>query len=146
MQKSFFKLIWCAFPLTKIIYAYTAYTFHLETNNSFEVTSLLLMLFGIICCSLSILLSKKIHEKDFYESKIVRAFFGSRTTNNNANGITANFSLFVMLLGLAETAALFGFVQYIITGNLIVGIILFALCFIAWLFNYPNNQENQEEE
>ena len=138
MKSTVFKLIWFAFPLTKVVYAYLAYSNSVKVNNSFSPVSLLLLLIGFITCTVSILLSKKIYKKTFYENKIVKTFF----CKPNSDEKTTIFGLFAVLLGLAEDAALFGFVQYIITGNLIVGIILFAFCFIAWLFNYPKAIEN----
>ncbi|MBO4386221.1 MAG: hypothetical protein J5817_04300 [Treponema sp.] len=133
MNSAVFKLIWFAFPVTKAVYAYLAYSNPIKVNNSFSPVSLLMLLFGFITCTVSILLSKKIYKKSFYENKIVKTFL----SKPNSDEKTTIFNLFAMMLGLAENAALFGFIQYIITGNLIVGIILFAFCLIAWLFNYP---------
>lgn len=141
MKKNLYKLIWFGFPLTKLVYAYLAYTQNKEINNSLELINLLFMLIGITTCLISIIFSKKIFQKNFYESKIIKAFMG----NKNADDIYSKFPLYTMMLGLAESAALFGFVQFIITGNLITGAMLFALCFIAWLFNYPSNIESEEE-
>ena len=144
MKSSFFKLIWFCFPLTKVVYAYIAYSNQKEINNSFEIVNLLLLVIGITTCIVSILLSKIIYKKSFYENKIVTSILGNNVNVHESGNMMLIFTLFVMLLGLAESAALFGFVQYFITGNIIVGIILFASCFIAWLFNYPANQENAE--
>ena len=36
MNKKMFKLIWFGFPLTKIVYAFLAYSNRKEINNSFE--------------------------------------------------------------------------------------------------------------
>ena len=138
MNSAVFKLIWFAFPVTKAVYAYLAYSNPIKVNNSFSPVSLLMLLFGFITCTVSILLSKKIYKKSFYENKIVKTFL----SKPNSDEKKTIFNLFAMMLGLAENAALFGFIQYIITGNLIVGIILFAFCFIAWLFNYPKAIEN----
>ncbi|MCR5316930.1 MAG: hypothetical protein K6E22_01760 [Treponema sp.] len=138
MNSAVFKLIWFAFPVTKAVYAYLAYSNPIKVNNSFSPVSLLMLLFGFITCTVSILLSKKIYKKSFYENKIVKTFL----SKPNSDEKKTIFNLFAMMLGLAENAALFGFIQYIITGNLIVGIILFAFCFIAWLFNYPNASTN----
>ena len=146
MKSSLFKLIWFCFPLTKVVYAYIAYSNQKEINTSFEIVNLLLMIMGIVACIISIFLSKRIYKKSFYENKIVTSLLGINVPTNESGNMMRNFTLFVMLLGFAESAALFGFVQYVITGNIIVGIILFASCFIAWLFNYPKNQENQKEE
>ena len=74
------------------------------------------------------------------------AFFGKNMSSKDFPSEATVFNLFVMLLGLAESAALFGFVQFLLTGNLIAGIILFALCFIAWLFNYPTINEGRDDE
>ena len=125
MKKSLFKLVWFVFPLTKLVYAYLAYSQHKEINNAFELTSILLMGIGIIACAVSIFLSKKIYKKSFLENKAVSMFVGSRASDNESK----TFVLFSMLLGLAESAAVFGFVQYIITGNLIAGIVLYVFCF-----------------
>ena len=114
--------------MTKAVYAYLAYSNPIKVNNSFSPVSLLMLLFGFITCTVSILLSKKIYKKSFYENKIVKTFL----SKPNSDEKKTIFNLFAMMLGLAENAALFGFIQYIITGNLIVGIILFAFCFIAW--------------
>lgn len=139
MNKKMFKLIWFGFPLTKIVYAFLAYSNRKEINNSFEVLSLLMMLLGLITCTVSIILSKKIYQKNFFENKVVKALAG-----NKADNTFTIYYLFSMLLGLAETAALFGFVQYLLTGNLIVGCILYVFCFIAWAFNYPSDRDEAE--
>ena len=97
---------------------------------------------GIIACAVSIFLSKKIYKKSFLENKTVSMFVGSRASDNESK----TFVLFSMLLGLAESAAVFGFVQYIITGNLIAGIVLYVFSFVAWLFNYPFAAESEEDE
>ena len=66
---------------------------------------------------------------------------GNLKYNNESFSV---FYLFTMLLGLAETAALFAFVQYILTGNLIVGCILYAFSLTAWAFNYPSDMKEDE--
>ncbi len=142
MKKNLFKLVWFVFPLTKLVYAYLAYSQHKEINNAFELTSILLMGIGIIACAVSIFLSKKIYKKSFLENKTVSMFVGSRASDNESK----TFALFSMLLGLAESAALFGFVQYLLTGNLIAGIVLYVFCFVAWLFNNPSAAESEEDE
>ena len=142
MNKKLWKLIWFGVPLTKVVYAYLAYTTQKEIDNSFQMLSLIILFIGLICGIISILLSRIIYKKSFYENKIVKALMGSQ---RNSNDISAIFYLFTMSLGLAESAALFGFVQYIITGNLIVGIILYAFSLLAWAFNYPSVKEEDEE-
>ena len=142
MNKKMWKLIWFGVPLTKVVYAYIAYTSRKEIDNSFQMLSLIILFIGLICSIISILLSRIIFKKSFYENKIVKTLMGSQ---RNSNDISAIFYLFTMSLGLAESAALFGFVQYIITGNLIVGIILYALSLLAWAFNYPYDKEEDEE-
>ena len=144
-NKTHFKLIWFGFPVTKLVYAYLAYSNQKEINNSFQMLSLAFLLIGLTTSCVSMLLSKKIYKKSFYENKIVTSFLSRQATSNEDASMSALFSLFAMLLGLAESAALFGFVQYIMTGNLIVAGILFAFCFIAWIFNYPSNQDSEEE-
>lgn len=143
MKSIYLKLIWWGSPLTKVIYAYLAYLQQKEINNSFNPTSLLILIIGIITATISILLSKKIYDKSFYENKIVRAFTNLNRINNETENSPVIFALFAMLLGLAESSALFGFVQFIITGNLLVAIILYAFCFTAWLFNYPQKKNIQ---
>lgn len=142
MKKNVLKFVWFVFPLTKLVYAFLAYSQHKEINNAFELTSILLMGIGIIACTVSIFLSKKIYKKSFLENKAVSMFVGNRASDNESK----TFVLFSMLLGLAESAAVFGFVQYIITGNLIAGIVLYVFCFVAWLFNYPSAAESEEDE
>ena len=142
MNKKLWKLIWFGIPLTKIVYAYIAYTNHKPIDNSFQLVSLLILFIGLITCIVSILLSKKIYKKSFYENKFIKSLIGSQ---KNADESFTIFYLFTMLIGLAESAALFGFVQYIITGNLIVGIILFVFSLIAWAFNYPSQKEEDEQ-
>ena len=142
MNKKWWKLIWFGVPLTKVIYAFLAYSTRKDIDNSFQLVSLLVLLIGLITCTVSILLSKKIYQKNFYDNKIVKAFMGSYKTSDKDSAI---FYLYSMLLGLAETAAVFGFVQYIITGNLIVGCILYAFTLIAWAFNYPSEKKDDEQ-
>ena len=141
MNKKMWKLIWFGAPFTKVIYAYLAYANQKDIDNSFQMLSLLILLIGLISCSICILLSKKIYQKSFYESKLVKNLVG---TQKNAKSDPV-FYLYIMLLGLAESAALFGFVQYLLTGNLIVGFILYGFCFIAWAFNYPADFEEDEQ-
>ena len=141
MNKKMMKLIWFGVPLTKIIYAFLAYSNHKEIDNSFQMLSLLILIIGLIACILSIVLSKKIYQKNFYENKFVKSLAGNYRNSGNKNTI---FVLFTMLLGLAETAALFAFVQFIITGNLIVGAILYAFSLTAWICNYPSDIEEDE--
>lgn len=143
MNKKFWKLIWFGVPLTKVVYAYLAYSTQKEIDNSFQMLSLIILLIGITTCTISILLSRKIYKKTFYDNKIVKVFMGSQKKSDDSSAI---FYLFTMLLGLAETAAVFAFVQFIITGNLIVGIILYAFSLLAWAFNYPSVKEEDEEE
>ena len=143
MNKKFWKLIWFGVPLTKVVYAYLAYSTQKEIDNSFQMLSLIILLIGITTCTISILLSRKIYKKSFYDNKIVKVFMGSQKKSDDSSAI---FYLFTMLLGLAETASVFAFVQYIITGNLIVGIILYAFSLLAWAFNYPSEKEEDEEE
>ncbi|MCR5188531.1 MAG: hypothetical protein K6C97_06310 [Treponema sp.] len=143
MNKKLWKLIWFGVPLTKVVYAYLAYTSRKEIDNSFQILSLLILLIGILTCTISILISRKIYKKSFYDNKIVKALMGSQIKSDDASTI---FYLFTMLLSLAEAAAVFGFVQYIITGNLIVGIILYAFSLLAWAFNYPSVKENDDEQ
>ena len=145
MKSIYYKLIWWGFPLTKVIYAYLAYLQQKEINNSFNTTSLLLMIIGIIACAVSIFLSRKIYEKKFYESKIAKTFSTNIMSRNKPDSKSIIYTLFIMLLGLAESSALFGFVQFILTGNLLAAVILFAFCFIAWLFNYPKEIEEEKE-
>ncbi len=112
MRKALFKIIWFSFPLTKLVYAYLAYTQNKGINNSFELTTILLMAVGIITCLISIILSGKIYQKSFYEGKIVSTFFGNAVSGKDSSGETIIFNLFSMLLGLAECSALFGFIQF----------------------------------
>ena len=142
MKQNLFKLVWFVFPLTKLVYAFLAYSQHKAINNAFELTRILLMGIGIIACAVSIFLSKKIYKKSFLENKTVSMFVGNRASDNESK----TFALFTMLLGLAESASLFGFVQYLLTGNLIAGIVLYVFCFVAWLFNDPSAQEPEEDE
>ncbi len=142
MNKKMWRLIWFGVPLTKVVYAYIAYTSRKEINNSFQMLSLIILFIGLISSIISILLSKKIYKKSFYDSKIVNALMGSQRKSDDTFAI---FYLFTMLLGLAEASALFGFVQFIITGNLIVGIILYAFSLLAWAFNYPSVKEEDEQ-
>ncbi len=143
MNKKLWKLIWFGVPLTKVVYAVLAYTSRKEIDNSFQMLSLLILFIGLITCIVSILLSKKIYKKSFYENKFIKSLIGSQ---KNADESFTIFYLFTMLLGLAEASALFGFVQFIIRGNLIVGIILYAFSLLAWAFNYPSVKENDDEQ
>ena len=142
MNKKFWKLIWFGVPLTKVVYAYLAYSTQKEIDNSFQMLSLIILLIGITTCTISILLSRKIYKKSFYDNKIVKVFMGSQKKSDDSSAI---FYLFTMLLGLAETASVFAFVQFILTGNLIVGIILYAFSLLAWAFNYPSVKKEDEE-
>ncbi len=142
MNKKLWKLIWFGVPFTKVVYAYLAYTSRKEIDNSFQILNLLILLIGILTCTISILISRKIYKKSFYDNKIVKTMMG---TQKNADDSSTIFYLYTIMLGLAESAALFGFVQYIITGNLIVGIILYAFSLLAWAFNYPSVKEEDEE-
>ncbi len=142
MNKKLWKLIWFGVPFTKVVYAYLAYTSRKEIDNSFQILNLLILLIGILTCTISILISRKIYKKSFYDNKIVKTMMG---TQKNADDSSTIFYLYTIMLGLAESAALFGFVQYIITGNLIVGIILYAFSLLAWAFNYPSVKEEDEQ-
>ncbi len=141
MNKKLWKLLWFGVPLTKVVYAFLAYSNRKEIDNSFQMVSLLILIIGLINCTLSILLSRKIYQKSFYENKLVKMLTGNLKYNNESFSV---FYLFTMLLGLAETAALFAFVQYILTGNLIVGCILYAFSLTAWAFNYPSDMKEDE--
>jgi hypothetical protein len=141
MNKKMWKLIWFGVPLTKIVYAYIAYTNRKEIDNSFQLLNVLILFIGLITCTISILLSKKIYHKDFYENKLVKALAASQRSPK----LDEVFYFYWMLLGLAESAAVFGFVQFILTGNLVVGCILYAFTFIAWAFNYPSEKEEDEQ-
>lgn len=141
MNKKLWKLIWFGVPFTKVVYAYLAYTSRKEIDNSFQILNLLILLIGILTCTISILISRKIYKKSFYDNKIVKTMMG---TQKNADDSSTIFYLYTIMLGLAESAALFGFVQYIITGNLIVGIILYVFSLLAWAFNYPSEKEDNE--
>ncbi len=141
MNKKLWKLLWFGVPLTKMVYAFLAYSNRKEIDNSFQMVSLLILIIGLITCTLSILLSRKIYQKNFYENKLVKMLTGNLKYNNESFSV---FYLFTMLLGLAETAALFAFVQYILTGNLIVGCILYAFSLTAWAFNYPSDIKEDE--
>ena len=114
-QNQLFKLIWFVYPLTKLVYAYIAYSSHTEIDNSFQTLCLIFLLIGIASSCISMFLSKKIYKKSFYENKIVSTFLGNKASNREAT----TFTLFTMLLGLAESTALFGLVQYLMTGDLI---------------------------
>ncbi len=142
MNKKLWKLLWFGVPLTKMVYAFLAYSNRKEIDNSFQMVSLLILIIGLITCTLSILLSRKIYQKNFYENKLVKMLTGNLKYNNESFSV---FYLFTMLLGLAETAALFAFVQYILTGNLIVGCILYAFSLTAWAFNYPSDIKEDEQ-
>jgi hypothetical protein len=142
MNNMSLKLLWFIFPLTKLVYAYLAYSNRKEVNNSFQMISIMMLIIGFVICMISILLSKIIYKKNFSENKIVKSFLGNSGTDSSM----ATFTLFAMLLGLAESAALFGLVQFLLTGNLIVGIILFALCFVAWAFNFPRGQNDRTDD
>ena len=141
MNKKLWKLLWFGVPLTKVVYAFLAYSNRKEIDNSFQMVSLLILIIGLITCTLSILLSRKIYQKNFYENKLVKMLTGNLKYNNESFSV---FYLFTMLLGLAETAALFAFVQYILTGNLIVGCILYVFSLTAWAFNYPSDMKEDE--
>lgn len=141
MNKKLWKLLWFGVPLTKVVYAFIAYSNRKEIDNSFQMVSLLILIIGLITCTLSILLSRKIYQKSFYENKLVKMLTGNLKYNNESFSV---FYLFTMLLGLAETAALFAFVQYILTGNLIVGCILLVFSLTAWAFNYPSDMKEDE--
>ena len=142
MNKKLWKLLWFGVPLTKVVYAFLAYSNRKEIDNSFQMLSLLILIIGLTACTLSILLSRKIYQKSFYENKLVKSFIGS---TKNADDSSSVFVLFTMLIGLAETAVLFAFVQYILTGNLIVGCILYAFSLTAWAFNYPSDMKQDEQ-
>ena len=142
MNKKLWKLIWFGAPLTKVVYAFLAYSNRKEIDNSFQMVSLLVLIIGLAACALSILLSRKIYQKNFYENKLVKSLIGSP---RNMVGSDSIFVLFTMLIGLAETAALFAFVQYILTGNLIVGCILYVFSLTAWAFNYPSDMKEEEQ-
>lgn len=146
MKSKYFKLFWVLFPVTKIVYGYLVYSFEISINNSFNIMSLTLLIIGIIDCLISIFLSKKIYKSSFYNGKFVKRLLLNRSNNNLQNHIYFKFNLFITLLGLTETAALFGLVQYLITGNLIVCGILFSFCIISWLFNYPSIKEIEENQ
>ena len=141
MNKKLWKLIWFGVPLTKVVYAFLAYSNRKEIDNSFQMVSLLILIIGLITCTLSILLSRKIYQKSFYENKLVKSLIGSP---RNMVGSDSIFVLFTMLIGLAETAAVFALVQFIITGNLLVGCILYVFSLIAWAFNYPSDMKEEE--
>ena len=141
MNKKLWKLLWFGVPLTKVVYAFIAYSNRKEIDNSFQMVSLLILIIGLITCTLSILLSRKIYQKSFYENKLVKMLTGNLKYNNESFSV---FYLFTMLLGLAESAALFAFVQYILTGNLIVGCILYVFSLTAWAFNYPSDMKEDE--
>ena len=142
MNKKLWKIIWFGVPLTKVIYAYLAYTSRKEIDNSFQPLSLLILLIGLAASTVSILLSKKIYQKSFYDNKFVKALMGTHKKKDDTFTI---FYLFTLMLGFAETAAVFGFVQYILTGNLIVSCILYAFTLIAWAFNYPSDRKEDTE-
>lgn len=78
MNIKMWKLIWFGAPFTKVIYAYLAYANQKDIDNSFQMLSLLILLIGLISCSISILLSKKIYQKSFYESKLVKNLVGTQ--------------------------------------------------------------------
>ena len=142
MNKKLWKLLWFSVPLTKVVYAFIAYSNRKEIDNSFQMVSLLILIIGLITCTLSILLSRKIYQKSFYENKLVKMLTGNLKYNDESFSV---FYLFTMLLGLAESAALFAFVQYILTGNLIVGCILYVFSLTAWAFNYPSDMKEDEQ-
>ena len=141
MNKKLWKLLWFGVPLTKVVYTFLAYSNRKAIDNSFQMVSLLILIIGLITCTLSILLSRKIYQKSFYENKLVKMLTGNLKYNNESFSV---FYFFTMLLGLAESAALFAFVQYILTGNLIVGCILYVFSLTAWAFNYPSDMKEDE--
>ena len=141
MNKKLWKLIWFGVPLTKVVYAFLAYSNRKENDNSFQMLSLLVLIIGLATCALSILLSRKIYQKNFYENKLVKSLVGNQK-NDNPSFIV--FYLFTMLLGLAESATVFAFVQFIITGNLLVGCILYIFSLTAWAFNQPSDIKEDE--
>ena len=142
MNKKLWKLLWFGVPLTKVVYAFLAYSNRKEIDNSFQMVSLLILIIGLAACTLSILLSRKIYQKKFYENKLVKSLVGNQKNDDPAFIV---FYLFTMLLGLAESAAVFGFVQFIITGNLLVGCILYVFSLTAWAFNYPSDIKEDEQ-
>ena len=141
MNKKLLKLIWFGVPLTKVVYAFLAYSNRKEIDNSFQMLSLLILVIGLVACALSILLSRKIYQKSFYENKLVKSLVGNQKNDDPAFIV---FYLFTMLLGLAESAAVFAFVQFIITGNLLVSCILYAFSLTSWAFNYPSDMKEEE--
>ncbi len=146
IQRKYFKLFWILFPITKIVYGYLIYSYEIKISNSFNILSLTLLIIGIIDCLISMFFSKKIYKTNFYNSKFAKLLLLNRNNDDGQNHIFRKFNLFITLLGLSETAALFGLVQYLITGNLIVCCILFSFYIISWLFNYPNIKEIEENQ
>ena len=136
------KLIWFCSPITKLVYIYLAYIMHIQTNNTFKSLHFVFLCIGIVLTLFSIVLYRKVQNGTISKGVIGRLFLNAVSDDV----LKKSFVIYFMILGYAEAAALFGLVQYVITGNLIVGIILFALCFVAWIFNFPQSEGTDEDE
>jgi len=141
MNKNLFKLVWFVFPLTKIVYLYIGLSSGVEpTTNGVQGISVLFLLLGICLSIISIYFAQKLNKNsNVTDNKMISTVY-KRVINQFSEkdkNLVVLFNVFTVLIGLGETAAMFGLVQYMITGNLVIFLILIGLCIITWINNYP---------
>jgi len=149
MNPKLFKLLWFAFPLTKVVYGFLAFNAGVAVRNAEfgEITVVFLSL-GTLLSVLSVFLSTKVYgNRDLFDAPIVKTVYRrtfAQLPEEEAR-VAVFFNLFSSLLGMGELATLLGLVQFLLTGNLYAFAILVALDVIVWGFNYPKTDILERE-
>ncbi len=149
MNPTFFKLLWFAFPLTKLVYVYVALKSGVAVNNAeFGQITVIFLALGTLTSAVSIFLSTKVYgNREIFDHPLIKTVyrrFVEQLTEEEAKRAIF-FNLFTTLLGFGETAALLGMVQFMMSGNLYAFAILIAMDLVVWGFNYPKTDILERE-
>ena len=140
-------LAWATVPMTKAGYLFIGLLAVKKYSDEYLPLNFLFLGLGFLCCMASYLFYKKIFSNPkMYENKVV-VWFASNTMQNGVPSVgMLRFTLLLIGLGMAETAATFGLVGFLMTSNLQFFLIMLAMSLLTWAAESPRNRETSTRE
>lgn len=128
------KVLWFAHPLTKLAYLFIAgqWVGAGESGGLSVGTATILALLGVAEATAGGLLGWFL-----FRSARLRAVLARFFKNRSDAAGSGFFGAWIVALGLAETASLYGFVIAVSTGGLRNLVAMVACTTLAWAFSYP---------
>ena len=144
-MKTLIHLAWGSTVLTKAIYLVIAFYSQTPTDQATSPDPMILVVMGsigVLGALAGALLSRQIYTNPkIYTSKLAPPVYiaGMRVPNNTAEGRLFSYAL--MCLGMAETAAVFGLVGSLMTGNHAFLYAMIGVSLGSWLLQHPRYRE-----